>query len=486
MRVVACLLFLVAPVAVAATSLPAPRGTRRPAASPVPWGLDAPKFQHLSSASCSAAACHGNGKIGAAGGEHSTWAPDLTAGGPHDPHSKAYRVLFNDDSVRISKLLGLAPAHKEPLCLKCHTVPGVRPALAVSEGVGCGACHGPAEKWATVHYLPAWKALSEKEKWERYGFLPARNTTARVHNCVGCHVGDATREVNHEMLAAGHPRLTFEAARFHFHPAYRKHWVEATPQPDFEVRAWVIGQAAAARAAAALLQARAARAAADEPRASWPELAGLSCYACHQAIRPSPRGLAGRDRRPALPRWEPWSTGAVEVAAAFTPEVFPGCPAPSLTAVRELQKAMEEQVPGPKMVREKAAAAVKQLGAWLANLQAAEERPRRLAPGLPRKMAGALADSALAPGRGALRTHDWDDLATHALGCGAMLHAAGGAEAVPRLARPTRGLFEALRFPAPVRGKRPRSPAGVDGEKLRRAYQQFLEFSRATRSGGKE
>src|SRR5262249_1707977 len=159
---------------------------------------------------CAAAACHGGGQPGKKGSEHSTWAPDLDTDGPHDPHARAYRVLFNADSARMGKALGITP-HKDSRCRAWHAAAGGRPEGAGSEGVGCAGCHGLAEKWLAAHVEPGWKELPNRAKWERYGFVPAGNLVARSLNCAGCHVGDATRDVNHDLIAVGHPRLAFES-----------------------------------------------------------------------------------------------------------------------------------------------------------------------------------------------------------------------------------------------------------------------------------
>jgi Cytochrome c554 and c-prime len=464
-----------------------PADAVRPVEPARPFGADAPGFRQLSSVSCAAAACHGNGSPGRRGGEYSTWAPDLSANRPRDPHGYAYRVLFNDAAVRIAQRLGLPAAHEEALCLKCHAVGGVEPASAVAEGVGCGACHGPAEKWVSTHYLSGWKTLPPREKWKRYGFVPTKNLTARVLTCVGCHVGDETREVNHDLIAAGHPRLAFEYTRFHFHPDYRRHWVERTPQPDFEIRAWVAGQAATLRAAADLLRARAERAEGNAAATTWPEFSGYSCYSCH---RPIGAGLAGPfapgPRVPGSPGWELWSTAAVEVAAAQTPAAFPGCSVPALRSVRDLQELMKAPQPRPATLRVKAAAAVAELDAWLAELQAAEDDGpvERLAPELPGTVARALAADALTADRRALRDHDWDFLAAHALGCGAMVHAAGGPAVVPGIGAPTRGLFELLRFPPPVNGRQSNGPAGFGPDQLARVRDHFRSLSDAAMPSG--
>ena len=240
-----------------------------------PYGVGKKDIAHRAATSCSASSCHGGGAIGQVGSEHTTWAPEAfprEKDDPHagsDPHAKAYRVLFNEVSVEMAKKLDLedakgnkkVAAHQAVQCLKCHAVDSAKDDATrdqiLSEGVGCGACHGAADKWVGEHYTAKWKTLTNRQKWDEYGFVPAGNLVARTLNCAGCHSGDATRDVNHDLYAAGHPRLAFEAASFHNQPGYRKHWAEKTPQPDFEVRVWVVGQAAALRSATDLLLARA-------------------------------------------------------------------------------------------------------------------------------------------------------------------------------------------------------------------------------------
>jgi hypothetical protein len=439
------------------------------------YGVGTPPLAQMSSASCAASACHGGGHIGKKGSEYSTWAPDLFADGPHDPHAKAYRVLFNADSARMGKLLGVAAPHEHALCLKCHAVDAVKPQLAVAEGVGCGACHGPAQKWLAAHVEPGWKELTNRAKWENYGFVPAGNLVARSMNCVGCHVGDADREVSHDLIAAGHPRLAFESVRFHTSPHYRKHWEEKSP--DFAVRAWVAGQAATLRAATELLRARADRAANDHPSAVWPEFAGYSCSACHQKVGLGElqRDASATTRPVGLPAWELWSN-AVPVAAKFSGEVFPGAPVTELREVAALRTLMQQRVPNPTAVAAKAAKAVAELDAWLAALQAAEDRGERMKPDTARKIAHGLAKGALNCDRTKLADHDWDALAASYLGCDAMHHPTDS----PDWSAPLRGLRDELRFPAAKAGVG--VPAGFGRKERDRARDHFRELFDATES----
>src|SRR5205807_1861790 len=91
-----------------------------------------------------------------------------------------------------------------------------------------------------------------------------------AETCVGCHVGSpavpafpGARDVNHDLIAAGHPRLNFEFAAFLFN--LPRHWNEEkkTPSPGAEGGTWVVGQAITAKAALELLAHRANQATAN-------------------------------------------------------------------------------------------------------------------------------------------------------------------------------------------------------------------------------
>jgi hypothetical protein len=464
------------PWAAPATAQPVPAAADRPYG-----GCPGPAGQYAGT-SCSAASCHG-GQAGRPGGEHTSWAPEVTPSGPHDPHARAYRVLFNEDSRRMARLLGLGNAHEAALCLKCHAV-GEPGSPAVAEGVGCVGCHGPADKWLVAHYQPEWKGISNRDKFEQYKFVPTKNVVARVLVCTTCHVGDADREVNHDLIAAGHPRLAFEYTRFHFNPVYRKHWTETTPQPDFEVRAWAIGQVATARQAAELLRVRAARAAGDGGKPppgvnpTWPEFEGYSCYACHQSIGDEEvrRGSAAATRRAGSLAWEPWSTSAVGAAEGVAGHAFKGAGPIPLGKLTDLRATMvADRAPKPGVVRDQAAEVVKELDRWLAAAQALEDEdpgrrlPRDVAPTLVRFPAAAALND-----KGSLRDHDWDFLAAHYLGCAALAHAAGGRAAGPDWGPALDGLRTDLGFPPAGYN----SPRGFGPENLLRIRLGFERLAK--------
>ena len=109
-------------------------------------------------------------------------------------------------------------------------------------------------------------------KGRTWGLRDTKDLTSRAAICAGCHVGEhsadglTVRDVNHDLIAAGHPRLNFEFSAFLDNmPA---HWDEkdenagaAGPSrraADFPARAWAIGRLTTIKAALALLESRVA------------------------------------------------------------------------------------------------------------------------------------------------------------------------------------------------------------------------------------
>lgn len=428
---------LVAAAGLTAATVAAARSGNRllPPAVAEPFGrLPAPTGLHTPATSCAAASCHNTGRVGAPGGEHSTWSAA-------DPHRRAYEVLSNADSVRIMKNLAAGdpgrwaqPAHREGLCLKCHALDADRyyhgerlDDRGLGEGVGCDACHGPSQNWLSAHYQAGWKFLSDREKYERYGFAPTKDLVARSLTCAGCHVGRADREVNHDLIAAGHPRLSFEYARYHYQPNYTRHWTERLPNPAFELKAWLIGQAASLDSALDLLAARAELA--SRQAAPWPEFAELSCYACHQGVGGTPtRGSGGgrRDRPVGMAGWQVWYTALADGVLADAADVLAPGTQPTVPALKELRRVMQSPTPDPRTVAKLAAAAKLELDGWLARVQAAGY-DAALAPGAAARLGAIVTASVLADDRSQLRDYDWDFLAQHALALTAAYHASGGA-----------------------------------------------------------
>jgi Cytochrome c554 and c-prime len=263
----------------------------------------------LGVSSCTAASCHGGGIKGARGSEWNTFADC-------DSHYRAYGALLDERSTRIMKNLNdPTPAHQQSRCLVCHAMEAGRtrhgPRFSLADGVGCESCHGPAQKWLTTHYLPEWQQLSPAAK-AAVDFFPTKDLVARARLCADCHVGKGDQEVNHDLIAAGHPRLNFEYASYL--AIYPKHWSERAEKaayPDLEARAWAIGQVVSAQAALELLAHRAA----NSNKNPWPEFAEYNCFACHKELpgtapKRRPNGPPGFGSIP----WSDWYYSMLERA----------------------------------------------------------------------------------------------------------------------------------------------------------------------------
>lgn len=321
----------------AGTESPAERSLDEPSAAAARDSLNG-RRHFVGVGGCSAANCHGgDGSFGPVGSEYSIWIQD-------DKHAEAFSVLYNETSQRMARLLKLdKPAHQAALCLNCHAPQSDPPFLnssshgslsALLDGVSCEACHGAASEWLGPHVRLDWKSRSPQEKAE-LGFRQTKDLWNRAKVCADCHVGEPGRDVNHDLYAAGHPRLFFEMSAFHANmPA---HWDRnddrrrAGPQHEkssFEAKLWAIGQLASAEAALDLLVHRANNARDDfvlrdsntsypsnETIPVWPEFAETGCFACHHNLdSPSWRQQRGYASRNA--GGYPWGTWLFPVLPA--------------------------------------------------------------------------------------------------------------------------------------------------------------------------
>ena len=282
-------------------------------------------IEPLAAANCAASGCHGGVRPGVA--EAST--AGLSAYPlwlQHDPHARSWKTLCSDESVTMMSRLGIiengriVDAAGFDNCLACHnsyrldssstgrrrsvhTADLLPPPTASSprfaEGVGCAACHGPAERWIDQHYGARWDrdtAISD-------GYVRNDDLLTRARMCASCHVGDRDRDMNHDLIAAGHPVLRFEMASHH--ARLPKHWRDAAAADParFEAELWTAGAIATADAWLALQQGRVSQC---TPVSTWPELAAHDCSSCHQSIR------LNSTRRPLS---DPGRRGAAKMAA---------------------------------------------------------------------------------------------------------------------------------------------------------------------------
>ncbi len=262
---------------------------------------------------CAASSCHGSVQpkqvTRILQNEYSIWIAQ-------DKHAKAFSVLSNPVSVRMGKILKIGAPAQAAKCLACHAL-SVAPdqraqTFELEDGVSCESCHGPASGWLGPHTLRDWP----HEKSVQLGMYDNRNLIKRSEKCLSCHLGTADKFVDHEMIAAGHPDLTFELSYFTFYMP--PHWKMPEQNNVWRrVQGWGVGQAVQLRESLYRLARRT-----ESP--NWPEYAELDCFACHHSLTApadswrQEGGYPGR--RPGNP---PWNEARVVVFRDLVEELHP-------------------------------------------------------------------------------------------------------------------------------------------------------------------
>jgi len=368
-------------------------------ASAEPNRLTSPLPQEMvGTQSCTAVSCHGGGgprywSGSPKGAEYIHW---LGSGGtfgdgrrPYDPRARLIKSDGDPHALagqrmqepRFQEVLRRASGRPDgsidmamlERCAKCHDpargasnferaeeipAPAVSPSdhgpsLGSAEpfhavsgtGIGCETCHGGARQWLTLHY----QSGVTREQLLGLGMVDTKDLHVRAKLCASCHIGSADQDMNHDMIAAGHPPLRFEQASYEALLG-RKHWDDAparSANSDYEVQLWAAGRRAAAAAAIDLLEAR-SQGTGDSGNKPWPEFAESNCLACHQPLRrnlaePGPQVSVEKYLR--APGWQTWNTALVE--AAFLPRstTTTELPPPNglwSTTIQKLRSAMEQ------------------------------------------------------------------------------------------------------------------------------------------------
>lgn len=424
-----------------------------------------PKLTWQASTSCASTACHG-GNVGTAphGCEYTFWAS-------RDRHANAYTVLLEERSRIIERNLHGDKARPEtdPLCLRCHTTqgelhevakgvdrkPAAQPPVTLLEGVGCDRCHSTraGARWITEHYSREWPSMSEADR-RTLGFRPLGNLVAQARLCAECHVGTRDADVDHDLIAAGHPRLNFEFGSFRANMP--PHWDsrgKKVQQPDLEARTWAIGRLVSAEFALDLLAARAGK----DARKPWPEFAEYDCYACHQPLRDSVRNEG--KRVPGTLVWSNWYTADLDEALSAGRKIEDRKLSSGLQALRV---AMGRPEPDRGAVAQQAAS----LAAHLRNMSAKLPGADTLTSGQAQDRLRALT---------ARPVNDWEDAAQRYLALAALYHTgtdldAGKADAATAAA--LRRLAKQLNF-APGRDAPTTFDARTFSEELQKLHRHL-------------
>jgi len=271
----------------------------KPFASPaVAQGPGHSGATYVGVATCGGTTCHGRSQ---GDGPHvrqdeiMLWQDPAT---PAGAHSRAYAVLREPRARAIAERLGLGEATGAPACLGCHATPvgprGVR--FQTTDGVGCESCHGPASGWLTSHYAVGGTHAANV----RNGLVPLDNAQARADRCLNCHFGASAENqfVTHRIMAAGHPRISFELDLF---TTLQQHY---TVDDDYRQRGknlasgtqvWATGQAMALERSLSLFVSQ------RGTEGIFPEFYFFDCHSCHRQISDDPRFRPGAVANPGRP-----------------------------------------------------------------------------------------------------------------------------------------------------------------------------------------
>jgi hypothetical protein len=434
----------------------------QPGAAAVPGAKDpsssSASHRLTGTASCSGRACHGGLDARTPSDGQTILQNEYPKWLMHDRHATAYEVLFDERSKRIAQNLGIGQAHESVRCLACHTNPLAaldQSPLAHEErasGVGCEACHGPASDWLDQHTALGWGQQVERAR-ER-GMTPIGDLPAWAATCAGCHVGAPAdtsrglplRDVNHDLIAAGHPRLDFEFGAFLANVP--PHWRKKEREPGYEAKVWAVGQALSAEAAVRLLEYRADPSPApDRATKPWPEFAEYACYACHhdlmQVWRQTKDHYSGR--RPGSLPWGTWYL--LPLANPLEGHALTQDGKPVIDRLKTLREVMEQPYPSRENAAVLAKAIAGQLRTWGEQLAAKRYDEKRV-----RALATALADD----GRS---VPDWDAATQFYLALAALCRALPKQEQAAFEA-PLKGMYEQLE--APFQRGRLHSPLHFD------------------------
>lgn len=325
----------------------------------------------LGAQSCAAASCHGGPHPAIAqpwvsrGAEYPLWFEN-------DPHSKSWKTISSTESVAMMRQLKIMKGNEIvdqkgfDNCLACHNTTKrfhePRSSVERKEGVGCSGCHGPEELWNGNHYQYGFDSRNSTD----IGFVANEDLLTRARTCAACHVGDQDRDMNHDIIAAGHPALRYELATFHARQP--KHWrdSESADKTYYEAQLWLAGQIAAADASLSLIKTRAMN---SHSISEWPELSVYDCSSCHHTL-----GLQNTRRTPAdgkvlaIAPLSTWNTAGLMWLIRYRLEQGQGTPEDdrllySLDAVREVIES--GPTPDPNLTAAIAQEARLALAAWV-------------------------------------------------------------------------------------------------------------------------
>jgi hypothetical protein len=179
--------------------------------------------------------------------------------------------------------------------------------------------------------------------------LDLSDAARRSEKCLSCHLGTAEKEVDHKMIAAGHPDLVFELDSYS--AIQPPHW-KPSSDPNHDVRLWAVGQAIQLREALRRLARHA-----QGP--NWPEFSEYSCFSCHHSLtkpETSWRQERGYPHRSAGS--PPWDSAHYDVFRILARDVDASASQQLETQLETVSQLANDWNSSPKAIAESAVAAV--------------------------------------------------------------------------------------------------------------------------------
>ena len=251
-------------------------------------------------ASCAGSTCHGRSEPTGAVVRQDELMIWQNASSPTGAHSRAYAVLREPRARGIAARLGVGDAATAPLCLGCHATPapagGRGPRFLLSDGIGCEGCHGAASGWLASHYAVGGTHAANVAR----GMVPLDDPRTRASKCLDCHFGSPRdgQFVDHRIMAAGHPRISFELDLFSTLQQHHNEDADYSRRKrrSNDVTLWAVGQAMALDRSLSLY--------ADPQRGTqgvFPEFYFFDCHTCHRRISDEPDYRPSSAGNPARP-----------------------------------------------------------------------------------------------------------------------------------------------------------------------------------------
>ncbi|MDG1203840.1 MAG: multiheme c-type cytochrome [Pseudomonadales bacterium] len=234
--------------------------------------------EHIGVATCASGVCHGSVRgrdaTSVLQNEYVVWSR-------MDRHRIAYQTLLTPESKNIATKLGIGKAHEAKICLDCHAdnvaIEKRGEKFQIEDGVGCEACHGGAQRYISSHV----DVDSNHSANLSAGLYPTDQPKERAELCLSCHLGNGEKMATHDIMGAGHPRISFELDTFG--ALQPPHYVvdddyKAEKWHGSQIDLWAIGQVTAAKQTLALIDDRL------EQGGLFPEIALFDCHACHHSM----------------------------------------------------------------------------------------------------------------------------------------------------------------------------------------------------------